>query len=232
MNPIIGIIICGITDKKQFVSDAYIQAIRLCGGIPLILPLTKSTTALTTYAKLCDGFLFCGGADITPLLFGEEPAKGIGKTNVTLDLFQIRLMKQALSTHKPILGICRGMQVLNVACGGSILQDLNLETNTSLNHMQTSISRKDISHKVFLSHGTLLSKILGRFAYTNSYHHQAIKELGNHLIVSGLASDDTIEAIEIPNAPFVVGVQWHPECMIQNTPRMKDIFIHFIQSSR
>ena len=224
MKTKIGIIICGLVDQKQFVSDAYIQAIKSAGGLPLILPLVKSKTVIQNYVSLCDGFLFCGGGDITPLLFGQEPDYGIGATDFTLDLFQIRLMKEILKSEKPVLAICRGMQVMNVACGGSIYQDLNELHFETINHMQTSLSRKDISHKVFFQPKTRLNRMFGNFAFTNSFHHQAIDRLGNGLIVSGTTGDEITEAIEMPSHTFAVGVQWHPEAMLDSTPNMKQLF--------
>ena len=230
MKTKIGIIICGLLDQKQFVTDAYIQAVKSAGGLPIVLPLVKSKTVIQDYVSLCDGFLFCGGGDITPLLFGQEPNYGNGATDITLDLFQIRLMKEILKTEKPVLAICRGMQIMNVACGGTIYQDLNQLDIETINHMQTSLSRKDISHKVFFQSKTRLQRIFGDFAFTNSFHHQAIDRLGSGLIISGTTGDDIIEAIEMPSHPFVVGVQWHPESMLNSAPNMKQLFhalIHY-----
>lgn len=224
MKTKIGIVICGLEDNKQYISDAYIQAIRSAGGLPIVLPMVKSKAAISDYISLCDGFLFCGGGDITPLLFGQEPLNGLGKTDITLDLFQIRLVKTILKSEKPMLAICRGMQVLNVACGGTVYQDLDLTDFETINHMQTSISRKDISHKVSFRPKTKVRRYLGDFAYTNSFHHQAIDSLGDGLIVSGTTGDDIIEAIEMPSHPFVVGVQWHPECMLKNSANMSQLF--------
>ncbi len=230
MKTKIGIIICGLIDSKQFVTDAYIQAVKSVGGLPVILPLVKSKTVIQDYVSLCDGFLFCGGGDITPLLFGQEPDYGIGATDITLDLFQIRLMKEILKAEKPVLAICRGMQVMNVACGGSIYQDLNEVEFETINHMQTSLSRKDISHKVFFKSKTRLHRMFGDFVFTNSFHHQAIDRLGFGLIISGTTGDDIIEAIEMPSHTFAVGVQWHPESMLTSAPNMKQLFhalIHY-----
>ena len=231
MKAKIGIVICGITDQKQYVSDAYIQAIKSAGALPLILPLIKSKTAIKEYVQLCDGFLFCGGDDITPLLFGEEPLAAIGKTDISLDLFQIRMMRTILETDKPILAICRGMQVLNVACGGTIYQDLNSSNLECINHMQNSLERKDVSHKVLFEKGTLTKKLLDTFAYTNSFHHQAVCRLGDGLIVSGKTGDEIIEAIEMPSHTFVLGVQWHPECMLTSS-NMKQLFHAFVRYSK
>lgn len=228
MKSKIGIVICGLMGEKQFVSDAYIKAVRSAGGLPIILPLVKSNEVIADYVKLCSGFLFCGGGDITPLLFGEEPARGIGETDIALDLFQIRLMKSILKSKKPVLAICRGMQILNVACHGTICQDIELRKEPSINHMQTSISRKDISHKVNTVAGSRLHRIIGEFAYTNSFHHQVIEEVGEALQVTGRTADGVIEAIEMPSHPFVLGVQWHPESMYEISSDMRYLFRAFM----
>ena len=136
MHPKIGIIICGFNENRQFVPNVYIQSVRYAKGIPLLIPLVRSDRMIDDYVSLCDGFLFCGGEDITPLLFGEEPQNGNGKTDITVDLFQIRLMKRVLASRKPVLAICRGMQILNVSCGGTIWQDLSLIPQPTLNHTQ------------------------------------------------------------------------------------------------
>lgn len=230
MKSKIGIVVCGIYDNKQFVTNTYIQSIRYAGGLPLLIPLVKSNSAIDEYVKLCDGFLFCGGADITPLLFGQEPVNGLGETNIRLDIFQIRLMKKALESQKPILAICRGMQVLNVACGGTIYQDISLKSEDTLNHMQNSASRTDISHKVTVKSGTQLHQIVGSILYTNSFHHQALDRLGTGLVVSAHTSDHIIEAVEMPAHPFVIGIQWHPECMFQTSKEMRELFCRFIKA--
>lgn len=232
MKTKIGIIICGLENQRQYVSDAYIQAIKSVGGVPLILPLVKSKSIIEAYVNLCDGFLFCGGGDITPLLFGQEPMTDIGKTDITLDLFQIRVMKMVLEKDKPILAICRGMQVLNVACGGTIYQDLSLTSFDTINHMQPSITRKDVSHKVIMEPGTRLHRIMGNFEFTNSFHHQSIHHLGKDLVVSAFTNDGIIEGIEMPSRTFVVGVQWHPENMLKSAPNMKQLFHALIRYSK
>ena len=232
MKTKIGIVICGLENNRQFVTDAYIQAVKSAGGLPIIIPLIKSKSVIAEYVELCDGFLFCGGGDITPLLFGQEPVSGIGKTDITLDLFQIRLMKHVLEAEKPVLAICRGMQVLNVACGRTIYQDLNEADFETINHMQTSLSRKDISHKVTFTAKTHIQRMLGPFAYTNSFHHQAIERVGKDLIVTGTTGDDIVEAIEMPSHSFVLGVQWHPESMLDSAPNMKQLFFALVRYAK
>ena len=228
MKPVIGIVTCGFIENKQFVSNAYIQSIRYSGGIPLILPLVRSDQMSQDYIRLCDGFLFCGGGDITPLLFGQEPKNGNGSTNITLDIFQLRLMRNILKTEKPVFCICRGMQVFNIACGGTIYQDVALQPGTSLNHMQHSRSRSDVSHRIKIKKGTILYQNIGSCLYVNSYHHQTLDKLGIGLMVSATAADETIEAIEIPGHPFALGVQWHPESMYRTSSEMRVLFNNFI----
>jgi len=230
MNPKIGIVICGQTDNRQFVTTPYIESVIRFGGLPLIIPLTGSPLLLKQYVSLCDGFLFCGGADITPLLFSEEPAFGIGAVDLRLDQFQINLTKQILHhTSKPILAICRGMQILNVACGGTIYQDISLQPGNPFNHMQTSSDRSDICHRIDIKHDSQLYQLLGTSAFTNSYHHQTINKLGIGLNTSATTSDGTVEAIEMPSHPFIIGVQWHPECMLDTSSSMQHLFSAFIK---
>ncbi|WP_461810837.1 gamma-glutamyl-gamma-aminobutyrate hydrolase family protein [Faecalimonas sp.] len=230
MKPKIAIIICGLSENRQFVTNSYIQAIHHSGGLPLIIPLIKSNVAIQEYISLCDGFLFCGGGDITPLLFGQEPLDKLGETDITLDIFQLRFMRHVLLSGKPILAICRGMQLLNIACNGTICQDISLKQKDCLNHMQRS-SRKDISHKIITKSGTLLHRLIGKIVYTNSFHHQTVDRLGKGIICSANTSDGIIEGIELHNHSFAVGVQWHPEAMYHSTPVMRKLFFSFIHMS-
>lgn len=232
MKAKIGVVICGIEHNRQFVTDTYIQAVYRAGGLPVLIPCLKSKEGVKHYASMFDGYLFCGGSDITPLLFGEEPQLGIGETDITLDLFQIRLMREILTNEKPVFCICKGMQVLNVALGGTVCQDLLQHPGIQINHMQKSLSRRDVSHKVITTEGSLLARIIGKFAYTNSYHHQSIKKAGAGLIISGKTSDGVAEAIELPDYPFALGVQWHPECMQKNSEQMQDLFRYFLYKCR
>ena len=228
MEPKIGIVICGLQNSRQFVSNAYIQSVRYSKGLPVVLPLVRSDHLLEEYIALCDGFLFCGGEDITPLLFGQEPKDGIGRTDITLDLFQIRLMKKILKTTKPVFSICRGMQIFNVACGGTICQDTMLQSGNILNHMQHSDTKSDVSHRITTRRGSHLKRCIGSCLYVNSFHHQAIETIGQGLTACAHASDKTVEALELSEHPFALGVQWHPECMYRTSSEMRELFSEFI----
>lgn len=229
MLPTIGIAICGFENNRQFVSQSYIHAIELSGGFPIILPCTDVPPSLADL-NFCDGFLFCGGGDITPVLMNEEPLSDSGTTDFKTDLFHLSLMKTALASGKPILAICRGMQVLNVAMGGNIYQDTSLYPETPINHMQHSLSRSDPSHKVTFTNHSILYNICGEYTFTNSYHHQYIKKPARHLIPTGRTSDQVIESLESDTHPFVVGVQWHPECMYETSFEMQKLFHTFIHN--
>lgn len=231
-RPIIGIIMCGIHKERQFVTDTYIQAIKRGGGIPVVLPYVRSSAIIKEYANLYKGFLFCGGDDISPLLFGQELKTSIGNTNLNFDIYQIKLIRYIMKLRKPILGICRGMQILNVSLGGTLYQDLSLYPGKPIHHIQLSSQRQEVSHSIKIKRRTKIASIFGTTLYVNSYHHQAIHKLGRGLIAAGISSDGIIEAIEYKNHPFVIGVQWHPECMINQSKPMQQLFKEFILVSR
>lgn len=161
MKPVIGILYCGFLtqgfDRQSiYVTASYLSAIEASGGLPVIIPYISSTYDIASYTKLCDGFLFCGGDDITPILFHEELCTDRGHTDQKTDSFHLSFMKEALRSRLPIFGICRGMQVLNLALGGTIYQDISLRPQPSLNHMQLSENRSDLCHKISVSNNSLL----------------------------------------------------------------------------
>lgn len=232
MKPTIGIVSCGYQNQRQFVPQAYIQTVEYYGGIPIILPCTQDEEAYSCYGRQCDGFLFCGGDDVTPLLFGEELMTERGATDYRTDQFHITLMKYLLSLKLPILAVCRGMQILNIALGGTIYQDLSLRWPVSMNHMQLSCDRSDPCHRITVLKDSILSNIFSENELVNSFHHQCIRILGAELNISAVASDGIIEAIESDHLPFVVGVQWHPECMWKTSASMGELFSVFIEKSK
>lgn len=232
MKPIIGIVSCGYKNQRQFVPQTYIDAVGKNGGTPVILPCTLEEEAYICYGRQCDGFLFCGGDDVTPLLFGEELMTGQGATDYRTDQFHINLMKYLLSLKLPILAICRGMQILNIALGGTIYQDISLRWPASLNHMQLSSDRSDPCHRITVLKDSILSNIFNENENVNSFHHQCIRMVGKELKISAVASDGIIEAVESDQLPFAVGIQWHPECMWNTSRSMRELFSIFIEKSK
>lgn len=178
MKPVVGILCCGFDGKNQFVTDTYVRAVRISGGIPLLIPILPQDFPINSYLDICDGFLLPGGGDFTPFLFNEDPLPGVGQTNLSVDLFQIHFAEEILKRHLPVIGICRGMQVLNAACGGSIYQDLSCQPGDPFLHMQTSQNRSDMWHQIFIAKDSHLHELTGDTLYTNSFHHQSVHLLG------------------------------------------------------
>lgn len=253
MRPLIGILICGFEKNRQYISHSYIKAVSSSGGIPVVIPYSdylnsktrfensassngtnqfSSSALMSKYFDICDGFLFCGGEDVTPLLFGEELLTDKGHTDLKTDRFHLLFMEKLLTLHLPVLAICRGMQILNLALGGSIYQDLSLRPAPSLNHMQLSAERSDVCHKISVQKESMLYNICGSVSSVNSFHHQCIKTLGTRLSVSAVASDGIVEAVEIASHPFAIGVQWHPECMCDSDTAMQNLFLAFTEASK
>lgn len=232
MEPLIGILVCAISGRRQFVTDDYIKAVRLSGGIPFLIPALFHRAAIQPYLDVCDAFLLPGGGDFTPFVFDEAPLVEIGTTNLAFDMFQIHFTEEILKRKKPVLGICRGMQLLNAAAGGTIYQDVSLQPEPAFLHMQTSQNRSDICHKVQIEEDSILHEIFGDNVFTNSFHHQSIHLPGGNIRVCGYSDDGTIEAIEIKGLPFVVGVQWHPEAMFSTSDSMRALFSAFIKSAK
>ena len=211
------------------VRENYLSPLTQQGAIPLILPPT--THDVMPYIDKIDGLLLTGGNDYDPALFG-------GSTNPDLNLkimhqrsrFDLDLIQAALKKDIPILGICAGMQALNFFFKGTIYQDIQTECEGTLNHMQEIADVGRPAHDVLIEPNTLLSKIgdgVEKIA-VNSFHHQAIKKPGEGLVVSGVAPDGIIEAIEYPSARFCLGVEWHPEYKVD--PIDKKIFQAFIHA--
>lgn len=190
----------------------YVQAVEAAGGAPLILPLTQSADVLERIMSMCDGLLLTGGFDVGPQYYGEEPHEKIGQINPLRDATEMTLASGALAEDMPIFAICRGIQILNVVTGGTLYQDLSSQYSTPvLQHFQ-QLTEEYPSHSMDIAPGSWLHRMTGdEKVRINSYHHQAVKDLGEGLVVTGVAPDGVIEAVESEQHTWVKGVQWHPE---------------------
>lgn len=210
MKPIIGVT-ASENEKETHLKGTYIQRILEAGGIPMILSsdLVGNIDSLITRI---DGFLLTGGGDIDPIYFDEDPHPNLGDVTPKRDAFEIQLVKSALQTKKPMLGICRGMQVIIVAAGGNMYQDLYKQrTKMTIQHDQQAPT-SHASHSIQLTAGSRLREIAEAAEIrVNSFHHQAVKDVPEPFIISAVSNDGVIEAIESAEHPFIVGVQWHPE---------------------
>jgi len=235
MKPLIGVI--ANTDVNRFgmpastVPLAYTSSIEKAGGVPLVFPLTNDLSLLSTMADMVQGFLFPGGNDIDPSFYNEPPMDKLGEVNQSLDLFQMAVFKLSLAQKKPVLAICRGTQLANVALGGTLFQDIASQFDTpTLKHMQDTISF-ETDHDVEIESGSRLHELFGPHIRINSMHHQSIKTLGKDLVITARSKDGVIEAAQHRTLPMDL-VQWHPELMMQKNNDMLPLFQSFVGKCR
>ncbi len=231
MSPIIGI--TSVHDWKEGrvrQNETYIRAVEKAGGTPVLLPPMMNMNIIDQYLGVIDGLLVAGGPDIAPIYFNEEPIKEMENISPAMDFFEVNLIRRALKKGVPILGICRGLQVLNVVMGGTLYQDIHKQTDSTMQHNQMA-PRDYATHNATVERGSMLYELLGDVIRVNSYHHQAIKDVAKGLKVVARASDGIIEAVEGEGDNFVMGVQWHPEGMWQSTYNYDKIFERFIRES-
>ena len=231
MNPTIGIF--PDVDEEGIVKlqPTYVDAIIKSGGIPFILPYTFDDE-LESMLDNCDGFLFSGGGDIDPKYYGENISSECGNIQNKRDEFELRLFDKIIKTGKPIMGICRGAQVINVALGGTLYQDIPTQINTNISHRQ--VEPKDcFSHSVSVMQETPLFDLVGSDNIrVNSFHHQSIKSLGKNLQVMAKADDGIIEAVYSTDRQYIRAYQWHPERLFACDEISRKLFEDFIISTK
>ena len=205
---------------KQVLSAYYTGAVSRSGGIPVIIPVDLSEDDLTALVNQLDGIILSGGGDIEVHHFGGQPHPKINLIDPRRDEMELALVKWLSHRKKPYLGICRGAQVINVALGGTLYTDIADQIENALPaHFYPDWPRDHIAHQVTLSPGSRLADISGALSFpVNSLHHQACKKLAADLCVTAHAPDDVIEAFELPDHPFGLGVQWHPENLLDSPP--------------
>ncbi|WP_394121520.1 gamma-glutamyl-gamma-aminobutyrate hydrolase family protein [Planococcus donghaensis] len=235
MKPIIGVTASLELGRDEYgIELADTEAIVAAGGLPVMLPHLMEEADIDEIAEHIDGLFLAGGYDIDPTLFDEEPHPNLGVIIPSRDAFELALAKKVLALKKPILGVCRGAQILNIAVGGDMYQDITTQVKADLLQHQQKAPRFHGSHFIDVTEGSLLHRLTGvRRMKVNSRHHQANRQVPEPFIVSGVSSDGIIEAIESTQHHFALGVQWHPE----NMARAKDsaslgIFTGFIEACR
>ena len=206
---------------RTFVNSDYISSVERAGGVPLLLPPVAGYESALAQLAAVDGLILTGGPDVDPRLYGEEPLAQLGTVNHERDRYELLVVIAAEELEKPTLGICRGLQILNVACGGSLHQEISLIEGCNLKHFQTSAQRSALWHTADVEPDSGLSRIVGAGRLpVNSYHHQAVKTLAPGFVITARSQDGIVEAIERPGNRFVVGVQWHPEVLAETNPSM------------
>ena len=216
MRPLIGITTSTVsTEWRQCAAGEwhalrrdYADLVAAAGGTPVLLPAVSSPAASELLARL-DGLVLSGGGDVHPRRYGESPAPKLGPVDEVRDEFELTLAREALARERPVLGICRGLQVLVVAAGGALWQDLPSQAPNSRSHGNAG---QPVEHPVTLEPGSRLALLIGQTELTvSSSHHQAPRTIGGGLVAVGWSSDGVVEAVEHPDRPYALGVQWHPE---------------------
>ncbi len=246
MRPVIGITTTNLkalpgipaaVPESWVMSQRFILAPTMAGGVPWMIPLLEHEEDLRPIYDRLDGVLIPGGADVDPSIYGEARHEACEVSDTPRDRVELQLIRWALDDGKPVLGICRGIQLINLAAGGTLYQDLGAQFEGSVKHDYfpgQGFARDALTHDVVVDEGSRLASIFGAGRlHVNSMHHQAIKDLGAGLVVTARSAEDgVIEGIEVPSHPFMVGVQWHPEALSPNDEVTRVLFSEFVAAAR
>lgn len=218
-RPVIGIT-ANYDDSKSMLAEGYYKKVVAAGGVPLIIPPLDDSDAIINTLDRIDGLILSGGGDYNPLFCGEEPSPRLHSINGERDLPELLITRLAYNRQIPMLGICRGIQTLAMALGGTVIQDI-ADTDGLIKHSQDA-HRSVPTHSVSVSEDSILHKIYGcRSLYVNSFHHQSVGEVGDRFRVVAHSCDGIVEAMESTEMKSIIGVQWHPECIDDGLPLFK-----------
>lgn len=233
MRPIIGVTMSfqepasGQSSEYFTLYQRYVAAVERAGGVAIGLPAQPE--AVADVLPILDGLLLSGGGDVAPDLFGQECHPKTRQIDRQRDRFELALVREWVRADRPLLAICRGIQVLNVALGGSLIQDIADQVANPVIHQR---SEGEARHLIRLQPTGRLAVLLGDDELeVNSYHHQAVQDLATELQAVAWAADGVVEGVEMPDAYFVVGVQWHPELMVQNDARQLRLFVSLVEAA-
>ncbi len=231
MQPKIGIIIFPPphSDKRTFsISADYINGIIDAGGMPVGIPVSGDTARCEAYIDIVDGLIVPGGEDVSPRLYGEDPVPQVNCSSYDKDVFEYQLIRLAMEEGIPILGICRGHQLINTVLGGTLIQDIPSQTDSKVCHVQANEHRTELTHSVRCQPDSLLGRLLGENIHVNSFHHQAVREIAPALRATAWASDGIVEGMESEDGNIWT-VQWHPENLYRRYPVFKNLFVHLVE---
>ncbi|KHF38158.1 gamma-glutamyl-gamma-aminobutyrate hydrolase family protein [Halalkalibacter okhensis] len=234
-KPIIGITSTVVTYhqiRSVNLHEKFVRSIINGGGAPIVIPIGREELA-ENWVSICDGIILSNGEDVAPLSYAANPDPKIKETNIKRDNVEIAIIREAIKQNKPILGICRGITMLNVALGGTVIQDIEKFIPNAINHSQRA-ERSEPTHEVIIDESSRLFKMMNtKTIRVNSMHHQSIDQLAPKIKKVALAPDGVIEAIEsVEGQPFLLGIQWHPEEMASEDVSMQQIFTEFIAECR
>lgn len=233
MKPIIGVTtFLSDASKYSTVNRNYVDSVYAAGGLPVTIPIVEGEADYEAYLDMVDGLLFTGGNDIAPYYYGENPVRQLHSMSSIRDEYELSLFRGAYEKKMPIFGICRGIQLINVAREGSLYQDIYSQCPGTLGHSPEHTAADELYHSVQIQKGSKLYEIFGEERiFTNSFHHQAVKALGKNLVATAYSEDGIVEAVESTEERFRLGVQWHPEAMTKRHPKFTGLFQAFVQAS-
>ncbi len=216
--------------KSMWMLPGYFEGIKAAGALPVMLPLSKDVQEMDELFELCDGFLFTGGQDVSPIIYNDTPLEGLIDTCIERDVMEKYILDKAIAADKPVLGICRGIQVINASLGGTLYQDLRLQHPSTVEHHQQP--PYDVpSHEVTVIEDSPLYDLIGSVTLSvNSYHHQAVKMIAPTLQAMAFSTDGLIEALYMPDKKFIWAVQWHPEFSYMTDANSMKIFQAFVSA--
>lgn len=237
MKPVIGITTYLDTTNPMkvyaAVSNSYIHSVLSAGGIPVMLPVVEDTDTAMAYLSVIDGLLLSGGEDVCTMVYGENPIKEVEMFCPQRDAFEIALFSAALEQNIPVLGICRGLQVMNAALGGTLYQDIFVQCSNCLGHLPKKLPVDCLYHTITIEKDSILAAIFEKEEIrVNSYHHQAVKDVAKDFRATAFSTDRVIEAIEHKEKSFVLGVQWHPEDLTIKHPQFMKLFIALVDAAK
>lgn len=229
MKRVIGLIPLVDEDRDSlWMLPGYMDGVKAAGGLPVMLPLETNEADLERLCGLCDGFLLTGGHDVSPEFYGQERLSACGATSSERDAMENTVLRLAMAADKPVLGICRGIQFVNAALGGTLWQDLPTQHPSDVPHVQRPPYDRPV-HDVTVLPDTPLAKLLGvETLPVNSYHHQAVRDLAEPLRPMAFSPDGLVEAVWHPEMRFLWAVQWHPEFAWNTSEAARDIFEAFV----
>jgi putative glutamine amidotransferase len=221
--------------ESWVMNQRYSRVVAAAGGLPVMVPLLEDEDTLRALYDRLDGVLIPGGVDLDPSNYGETPLPTCGRLDPARDRVELRFARWAIAEGKPLFGLCRGLQIVNVALGGTLYQDIAAQRSDAIKHdyfPTAGYSRDHLAHSVTVSSGSRLDALVGSAPLrVNSMHHQAVKDLAPGLAPTAVAPDGLIEALEATDQSFVLGVQWHPESLTERDPRMHRLVAGFVEAA-
>ncbi len=216
--------------ERMYSNTDYINAVLLAGGVPVILPILEDEDLIKFQLENLGGIIIMGGFDVSPQFFNEEPHSSLGRVLPKRDIYELALIKMAKDKKIPLLGICRGLQIMNVAFGGTLYQDLSLiKRDVQIKHDQNA-NPTILTHSIKTEKDSIMHKVYGDKGLVNSFHHMAVKDVARGFRVTAKAPDQIVEAIEYEGDQFIMGVQFHPEMTAFKYEPSLNLFKEFIKN--